>query len=563
MDKITSGGFGGFKSSMKSSETGSRNYYFASVEQGTTVSEITWTGSGANRGSATTSWVRYQSQEDLRSTDANGAQHVYFNRSVLGRTDQNYSYSTSTIPQYTYQKQLPVTRLSTWEEYLYTYTTQTTTCEEARLTTTASQLGWTTSTSTTIGTATVISSDDVATTFSDIEWDPDATATASSPGSLGNGRYILVNDAVTAHAGLAELLVYASDKQRLNGKTFKSIAYTVTYSTRGYSIEALTGWGKEIIWGTTLGTIAVPLNSWDSTASVTSAELVTMVSVTSSSSLNTDYSGVFSDSAQGSQDEQDEYRIYQGATASASGRTIDVWRDSSYTVAPNDYYEEDGMGYGHGYPYPGGYAYVVATTQTGWVIPDQGFHTRAPASTLAETFPFFNVGQARPGVNLYPPLGAATPIYPTVVKTLFAGPPPLMRQGAEEFSEATMTLAFTQSVDQPPGFSVSPSVFQISRIEATSAETSTVRVQGQAGSYGGGEFSYIGGYGSDMPVTWTLVVGGPGVIVTYNTTSGTKLFTAPTSTTYAGSEGSYILYVPNLNGFERVFSIPLYHYDEF
>jgi hypothetical protein len=517
--------------SRRESETGSRNYYYSSYEA---------QGSG------------YESGDFLQSTGANNVFFSSFSRFVQGSPSQGDSSSFSTSFVYTYQKQLPVTRLSTWEEYLYTYTTQTATFEEAHLTTTASQLAWTTTTSTTRGTATVDSAEEATTTFSDIEWDPDATATASSPGPLGHGLYILVNNAVTAHAGLAELLVYASDKQRLNGKTFKSTAYTVTYSTRGYSIYKLTRWWPEIIWSTDYGTIAVPLRSWDSTASVTTGELVTMVSVTSSSSENADWSGDFSSFSS----RQDEYGSYAGA----AGRTIDAWRDNSYTVAPNDYYEDDGMGYGS-YPF-GGFAYVVATTQTGWVIPDQGFHTRAPASTLAETFPFFNVGQARPGVNLYPPLGAATPIYPTVVKTLFAGPPPLMRQEAGESSAASMTVAFTKSVNQAPGFSVSPNVFQISRSGATSAETSTVRVQGQAGSYGGVEFSYIGGYGSDMPVTWTLVVGGPGVIVTYNTTSGTKLFTAPTSTTYAGSEGSYILYVPNLNRFERVFSIPLYNYDE-
>jgi hypothetical protein len=381
LDIITSEGFGGWQYSRRESETGSRNYYYNSYEVGYTYSQQTWTGSGANFGSATTSWRVYQSGDALQSTDANNVAFNSFSRFVLGRTDQSASSSFSTSFVYTYQKQLPVTRLSTWEEYLYTYTTQTTTCEEAHLTTTASQLAWTTTTSTTRGTATVDSAEEATTTFSDIEWDPDATATASSPGSLGNWRRILVNDAVTAHAGLAELLVYASDKQRLNGKTFKSTAYTVTYSTRGYSIEALTGWGKEIIWGTDYGTISVPLRSWGSTASVTTGELVTMVSITSTSSQNTDWSGDFSSTEAVAGSEEDEYRSYAWASAGATGRTIDEWRDSSYTVAPNDYYEDDGMGYGY-YPF-GNYAYVVATTKTGWVIPDQGFHTRAPASTLA------------------------------------------------------------------------------------------------------------------------------------------------------------------------------------
>lgn len=516
--------------SRRESETGSRDYYYSSYE--------------ARQGSGYVSG-------DFLSTAANNVSFFSFSRFVLGSPSQGDSGSRSTSFVYTYQKQLPVTRLSTWEEYLYTYTTQAATCEEAHLTTTASQLAWTTTTSTTRGTTAVDSAEEDTTTFSDIEWDPDATAPASSPGALGNGRYIFVNEAVTAHAGLAELLVYASDKQQLKGKTCESTTYTVTYSTREYRIEELTGWGAEIIWSTDYGTISVPLRYWDSTASVTTGELVTMVSITSSSSQNTDWSGDFSSSSS----RQDEYGSYAGA----SGRTIDELRYDSYTVAPNDYYEADGMGYGY-YPF-GNYAYVVATTKTGWVIPDQGFHTRAPASKVRDSFTFLSVGQARPGVNLYPPLGAATPIYPTVVKTFFAGPPPLMRQRAGESSAASMTVAFTQSVNQAPGFSVSPNVFQISRSGATSAETSTVQVQGQAGAYGAG-FSYIGGY-NDMPVTWTLVVAGPGVIVTYNTTSRTKLFTAPTSTTYSGSEGSYILYVPNLIGYQQVFSIPRYNHDEF
>lgn len=520
-NKITTYQLLGSQSSFKVSETRSRNFYSYSARVASTFSENTFITSGANFGPATTTRSRFVSQASIRSTTPNGVMFSYFSSQQAGQSEFSTSSSFSFVDAYT--KQLPVTKLNTWEGYAQTYTTKTTTCEEACLTTATvgGAPAWTTITSTTSGVTTFVSGEGITTTFSEIEWDSNATELVSTPYQVGTVA-LEAEDSVTVHAGPAELLVYASDKQPLNGQTFSSTTYSVSYASRDYSVVDVTGFGTDIVWSTDFETISVPLDAWDSTDSTTTGELVTMVRISSSSSLNTDQSGVFSTATQTSFSEEDEYAIYQGGNAYASGKTIQEIRYKSCTVPPAEYGFKN-------------YAYVVATTKTGWVIPDQGFHTRAPAATLATTYPLFNVGQARPGVNLYPPIGTATPIY---------------------------TIAFTQSIAQSPGFSVSPNVFQISRSESTSAETSTVQVQGQAGLYGD-RFSYIGGYGSDMPVTWTLVVGGPGVIVTYNTTSGTRLFTAPTSTTYSGSDGSYILYVPNLVHSAPVSAIPKYNYEEF
>ena len=213
--------------------------------------------------------------------------------------------------------------------------------------------------------------------------------------------------------------------------------------------------------------------------------------------------------------------------------------------------------------------YIVATTHSGWVVPDQGFHTRRPASTLQNTFNFFTVGQARPGVSLYPPLGAATPVYPTMnQKWKIAGRSPLV-QLAPYSSDIGSTVAFTGSIDQAPGFSVSPNVFQISRIGASVADTSAVTPQGEESFYADSA-SYIGGYAGDMPVIWTLVVGSPGVIVEYcgDRAPTSRFFSKFTTSTYSGSEGSLICFIPQptmvYNSDSPIVTVaPRYHYDEF
>ena len=213
--------------------------------------------------------------------------------------------------------------------------------------------------------------------------------------------------------------------------------------------------------------------------------------------------------------------------------------------------------------------YIVAKTRSGWVIPDQGFHTRSPAKTLQNTFNFFTSGQARPGVTLYPPLGAATPVYPTMYqKWKIAGRSPLVEL-VPYLSDIGSTVAFTQSITQAPGFSVSPNVFKISSIGASVANISTVTPQGAASFYADGA-SYIGGYADGMPVTWTLVVGSPGVIVEYCGEGAPtySTFSKFTTSTYAGSEGSFISFIPQPAavynyGSPVVATTPRYNYDEF
>jgi hypothetical protein len=123
---------------------------------------------------------------------------------------------------------------------------------------------------------------------------------------------------------------------------------------------------------------------------------------------------------------------------------------------------------------------------------------------------------------------------------------------------ASETVAFTTTGDSQSV--VTPNVVQITRTNSTVGITNTINVQGNAPVYGNA-VSYAGGY-SELQVTWTLVVGTPGVVVAYvNNSSKTTEFKSPTTTTYSGEDGSYFSFIPN--AFERVLTIPFYNYDEF
>jgi hypothetical protein len=180
--------------------------------------------------------------------------------------------------------------------------------------------------------------------------------------------------------------------------------------------------------------------------------------------------------------------------------------------------------------------YIIASSQSGWVVPSTGFHTREPSSTLEDTFEFLTVGLARPNVSLYVPLAGPTPILPTERKTYFAGE----GYGLRVNSTTKASIGATATVDFLNGTDVSPSVFNYRTEGAT--QISRVRPKGTVDTYEN-RGAYIGGCSG---VSWTLVVGSPGIVVEYcDNSSTTSDFSGFTTVQYAGTKGSLISFIPN------------------
>jgi len=351
--------------------------------------------------------------------------------------------------------------------------------------------------------------------------------------------------------------------------------YYDVFTTLGASFVETTETPPQFGFYSSYQTIAVPRNGWGSADPITTMQLAIRGSVVTFSTRDSpptplSSSESFSNSASSSR-----------ASGSSEGEiwldgigfryTSRSWPSISRLTSSSESFEYGSTGL---VPvpkstsfFPTGPVYLVATSQNGVVIASGGFHTAPPARSFASSYisgkkiPDY-LGQARPGVSLYVPFAAPTPLYTQSSASFFAGNAPLNQKlcllGVPIQGAASETVAFTTTGDSQSV--VTPNVVQITRTNSTVGITNTINVQGNAPVYGNA-VSYAGGY-SELQVTWTLVVGTPGVVVAYvNNSSKTTEFKSPTTTTYSGEDGSYFSFIPN--AFERVLTIPFYNYDEF
>lgn len=222
-----------------------------------------------------------------------------------------------------------------------------------------------------------------------------------------------------------------------------------------------------------------------------------------------------------------------------------------------------------------GSGYLVASTQTGCVVPNAGFHTRAPNKSIApdfQTVAAMTEGNARPGVLLHVPFGAPTPGYSLTQATYIGGQDLVNYNYTTTTGTPSVTYAFKRS-----GFDVSPSIV-IQTISGVSLpQTSTIMVNGSADEYGVVN-AHAGGY-SEESVTWTFVAQMAGVLVVYkDTTSETHFFSSPTTQTFASSEGGLFSFLPCIphtsvygdgdawtdyyyGNYGRLSNLPLYNYE--
>jgi len=318
------------------------------------------------------------------------------------------------------------------------------------------------------------------------------------------------------------------------------------------STEETTATPPEYYWGTSYSTISAPRRGWGANDTITTQELILSAFITTSTRGGTPVPFTASGSTETSYSSSGTgpYYDYGTATGRVSGATA-YYSESAKTLTFNTPQSTTFM--------PGGEVYLIATSQSGAVIASEGFHTTAPASWFkgwgdeAWGFDTRLAGAARPGVRVFVPYTTPTPIYPVVAASYFGGNAGInnhlqMFHGGgfaipTSLGEADGTIVYTSTTGNGDT-TITPNIFQLSRKGQSVALTSTIELVGSAGTYGRGG-SYAGGY-SDLSVTWTLVVGSPGVVVAYaDGTSDATEFKYPTSTTYSGENGSYFSFIPN------------------
>lgn len=182
-------------------------------------------------------------------------------------------------------------------------------------------------------------------------------------------------------------------------------------------------------------------------------------------------------------------------------------------------------------------------TPNGWVIPSPGFHTAAPRDGVEESKPFAT-GLARPGVRLYVPLVAPTPV-------------------------SGGTAAFTFSAANAPYFSISPDKYVITD---SAGETSTGQVQ-LSGILNSESRVLVEGGSTMGGNPWSLWVPRGTLVKFANSTSESSTFTAWQEITQQGSEATSVkffaftqfgaVYPAGESKFSTLNFFPKYNYEEF
>lgn len=223
-------------------------------------------------------------------------------------------------------------------------------------------------------------------------------------------------------------------------------------------------------------------------------------------------------------------------------------------------------------PVAGGGGYLVATAKSGWCVPNSGFHTVEPNSTISPTLSeggAVAIGSARPGVSLYTPIGAVKPNYPTTTATYIAG------QGIAKTEKATSAVAgytpdsYAFTFEQNGSIAISPNVVVVTRAGASAASSLTLSVIGDASEYA--STGNCGGGYKDLSLTWTFVALEAGLLIAFiDDTSSTSFFSSPTTSAFSGSKASSFSFLPCLANsafnppfYGRFAILPLYNYDEF
>jgi hypothetical protein len=321
------------------------------------------------------------------------------------------------------------------------------------------------------------------------------------------------------------------------------------------------GTPPDFSWVTSYQTISVPKQFWGTDETETTQAFATLASILTSSTpaINSAlfaYSWSNSKSYESTALVQPPFNTNTDAASysqsesafSESGKTITFFAPSTKTFSVFN---------------P---VYLVASSQRGAVVANIGFHTAPPSRSFQSSHvgngrvPAY-LGQARPGVSVFVPFVTPTPLHPEAPPVKYFTLFPWITRN--RLSVALETVAHTTTVGS--GVTITPSVAQISRLDQTNVETHTIRVQGEAGTYGT-VVSYAGGY-NEFKVTWSLVVGTPGLLIIYKgATSESSQFTAATTKTYAGRDGSFFSFIPNFftsDNYLRVVSSPAYDYNEF
>jgi hypothetical protein len=227
-------------------------------------------------------------------------------------------------------------------------------------------------------------------------------------------------------------------------------------------------------------------------------------------------------------------------------------------------------------PVFGGGGYLIATAKSGWCVPNSGFHTVEPNSTISPTLSeggAVAIGSARPGVSLYTPIGAVKPNYPTTTATYIVG------RGISKTEKATSAVAgytpdsYAFTFEQNGSIAISPNVVVVTRAGASAASSLTLSVIEAASEYAS-TGDCAGGY-KDLSLTWTFVALEAGLLIAFiDDTSSTSFFSSPTTSAFSGSKASSFSFLPcianslyerleYLYHYGRIATLPVYNHDEF